>query len=353
MRRPFLLLSLVLAGCGASAPVRVASVPVEPVADVELAPVAVAAPEIVEIEPSEPPPSARDRIVRRSVYEGERVAEWELQNGLTVVYTWDDDAADYHARLEAPGGWASLDPAASSRLRTAAPVRWGALGGAVGPDRRRATGRADRLADVLGAVVEAFEASGGVADAFDRPEAFTLFVAGPVAWEWAEATVAGPVATVRGRGRFTSAPAEAARQPGEPAALRARADWDDWPAALVAGEVVAERVGARVQTTFDGRFATLTTDAEPAGALGAASRAEVEAARDRAALRAATPLGRLDAVAALWAVPGRFRPAHPPEEAASLPARIARVSPARVDAALRRWAGAAPTAGFFDPPADV
>ena len=346
-----------LVGCATSAP-PVASPPVPPVAVVvepaEVEPVAAGPSDGVRAEEDVFVPglgAEAGAVVRRSVYETARVAEWELPNGLRVVYAWDADADGYAALLRAPLGWRALASPPPSLDGD-----WGPLAATLGPDARTASGQADRLSDLLDAVADLL---GGAADepgrralgaAFDRPSAFTLFLHGRPGSEWVEGAVAGRLGRVRG-GLATVLPGRDARRAGAAAevAATARASWDDWPSALVLGAALEAR-GASLREVADGQLAA----AAPSGAalraaLAPLSDAEARGARGRVLQAAASPSVLLRSLAYLYSLPGEHRPARAPSAVRDLAGRLARTPPDRVDA-LRARLAAAPAETLPLPP---
>ena len=299
MRLSLFALAAALTGCTATAPIRVEPVAPEPAPNVDLGPIDQPEPEIADIEPPEPPQAPRERIIRRAVFEVERVAAWELANGVTVVYGWEPGTAGYTAELDgvAPAG--------------------GASGGVV---LRAAADRAAPLVRVAADAIRTRSTMGPV----------TLALVGPLSWEWVEAAVAEMAeAGVRSG---SAAPSSAVVD------AQATVEWADVPAFLVAAEIVRQRVGAvgSVGAVVRGRGQILTGVAAPP--LSPPTRTEVDAAREVVSAYLRTPAGRAEALRTLWAAPGRYRPARPPAEARALARRTAAVSPAAVAAVLRRLA---------------
>ncbi|WP_420457571.1 hypothetical protein [Rubrivirga sp.] len=401
MRPAIVLFVLVGAGCASTAPEPVAAPPavvtaVEPPAS---APILVE-PEPVEPAPVVPPPVLERRIDRRAVYEQAGAVEWTLANGLTVVYVQEPEAEAYRAAVRAPGGWASLPPAAADRF-VGAQGSWGALAARVEPDRREAVGEAEGLATLVADVaalfsdppsvvvapdpldalaprrgrdrVPAFDpdaARQALADAFDRPSDFRVFLSGSVGREWVEPLVAERLA-VAGRGaRFgplleTPPAVRAESTTSGPAAgtvfeADVAAGWDDLPAVLTLERALADRVGtdASVSLRLDaaaGRARLRIASAGAASLLDPLDADALRRARDAAARDAAGPAGRLRAFATLYEVPGRFRPALRPDQAARLADAIERTPPARVADLLRRLAASpdAATVTVLPQPSDA
>ncbi|WP_412063277.1 hypothetical protein [Rubrivirga sp. IMCC45206] len=367
-----LLLVLVVAGCATATPpivatpapeVRAEPPPPPPVRVVE-------APVVEEILPPEPPVAPRLRIDRRAVYPDARATEWTLANGLVVVYV-QSEVEGYWIRVDGPGGLASLSPDVAAGVAASGHPQWGQLTGRVGLDRRVATGRADGLTDALGAVRALFDQAptafvqpragdlalpslglppGGTqgataADAFDRPSTFRVFLSGSAGAEWVEAAIANDLAPTRGRRalamldrpRFVRLDTLDTRGP---AVLEAAvdADWDDLAATRILEQALADRADVTLSLT-GGRLTLRAVDGpSPADLFAPLADTAVRAARDAAEVEARSPAARLAAFADLYAVPGRYRPARRPHDAAALADQIARTPPARVAALLRRFA---------------
>ena len=349
-----LLLALAIAASGCvrtAAPVVVIAPP--PVREVEPPPglpePALPTPEVVDLEPLEPPPTPRLQIDRRAVYEQAGVVEWTLANGLTVVYLHEPGADAYRVRVQAPTGWADLPATARGRYADAVDVPWSPLIASVEPSRRVAKGQADRVTDLVDAVAALFTETppaggGAVAEAFDRPASFVVALSGAAEREWIEPVIATRLASLRGRdsgfGPILDAPEPVA------SALRSEvaATWEDLPAAAVLAQALADRDRA-ARLTFDGHDSRVRLSVD-----GPASRADtfrpftddaLRQARATAAGEAATPDGRLTALATLYEIPGAFRPARRPDEAVTLADRIERTPPDRVATLLRQLADAA------------
>lgn len=358
--RPTVLLLLIAAasGCVTSAPASViAPAPrveavVEPPAPPLVRVVEVA--EVVEIAPVEPPPVPERRIDRRSVYEQAGVTEWTLANGLTVVYLHDPDADLYRVRVQAPAGWAALPASMRAPFRTREVAAWGELLAWVEPTRRVAVARAETLAELLAPIPRLFSgapdtpAAGAVASAFDRPGAFVVVMSGPAEREWVEPVIATQLATFPGRdagfGPRLETPDPIAT---DGLVATVRAEWDDLPAVAIASRVLAERGGrgdaARLDLDPASRTALLLVEPllTQAELLQLATEDAIRAARGATARSAATPEGRLLALAMLYEVPGDVRPARQPLDALALPDRVERTPPARVLDLFRRLADAA------------
>jgi hypothetical protein len=294
------------------------------------------------------------RIDRRSVYEQAGVAEWTLANGLTVVYLHDPASEEYHARLQSPTGWASLPASMQSTFHEGGTAKWGVVEGRVEPSRRVATVRASTLASLVNSIEPLFSrppdepGAGAVASAFDRPAQFVLVMVGPAGREWVESVIAMGVATVRGRDS-SFGPALDSAEPIASGGFVSEIDagWDDVPPITILDRLL-QGWGGRgdaARLDFDASTGTARLWIEPAltpaELLQLSSERAILAAREAAARAAASPHGRLLALATLYEVPGDFRPARAPLEALSLPSRIARTSPDRVADFLRRLAEAA------------
>lgn len=359
MRAFSLVLLLGAVGCASSAP-PVVERPAPPAP--RPSPVVVAPPtpepeldevevEIVE-EPEVVPGAEREQVVRRSVFETARVAEWELASGLRVVYAWDADADGYMASMTAPGGWRSL-PAGAAPVATRG--RWGDVDAEVGPEARIASVRSDRLDDVLDGIAAVFREDpdvGGraLALAFDRPEAFTLVLHGSMGWEWAERAVGARLGVLAGRrpliDRTTRERRDQARVEGDPeSSLRAEipVTWTDFPTVVVLIEALTARAGRPLSLAVEpgGRLALHAPDARTLREwLAPLSDADLREARSRSARDVAAPEGLVVALGALYALPGDFRPVRPPAEARALTDRVQRMPPDRVEALRQRLAAA-------------
>ena len=309
---PFVL-ALTLAGSGCVATATVEPPPPPPTVRVEADPNPVPVriePEPVEVIPVEPPPTPRLRIAQRSVYESDRTAVWRLENGLTVVYAWDDGAADYAYRVSQPRSQRSSPAEATVQ---------------VGRARTGQVGQADRLDDALDRLAEAL-AGGGTVEA-------VALLSGPLGWEWVEPGVATVLGGVR-----RSDPGRGASQA---AVAQVEAGWADYPALWVVGALVQARLraGDEVALTVDPASGTASLSGPvPDYALAPALDDEVRRARDAAR----EPAARLTALDALFQLPGSFRPARPVSDARALADRVAAVSPQAVNQLLARLARAAP-----------
>ena len=385
MRPAVLLFALVGAGCASTAPEPVLSPPADvvPVPPPTPTPIRIE-PEVVEPVPVVPPPVPERRIDRRAVYEQAGAVEWTLENGLTVVYVQDPGADGYRALVRAPTGWAGLPTAVADRFVGLGEASWGELTARVGPDGREAGGASPGLEALVGDVAALFSDApsvvvtpdplGGLAprrgrfrlppadpdaarqafaDAFDRPADFRVLLTGSVGWEWVEPLVAARLAG-RGRGaRFGPAvethPSVRADSTGTGPTAGAvfeadvSAGWDDLPALWTLERALADRAGDRARVTLAldaaagrARLRVVGADAAPLLApfdVDALRRARTAAARD-----AATPAGRVRAFATLYEVPGAYRPARRPDEAARLADAIERTPPDRAADLLRRLA---------------
>lgn len=393
MRPLVLLLFLVFgAGCaGSAAPL----VPL-PVPDIEReAPPPAPVPVAVEVEvvqpPVVPPPVPERRIARRAVYEDAGLIEWTLENGLTVVYV-QYPVEGYHARLDAPTGWAGLPESDRPAYAHIGAGRWGALTARLGPGSREAVGESDSLSDLVESIrslltsppdaVDSFDmvadaaprwglvlpetrADGGarrLAEAFGQPAAFTVVLVGALGPEWIEPMIASWL-SVRPGGGPTFERADPATQGDQPLPAGWRgvvsewevsAGWEDRPAALLLREILAARAGrdARADLWFDAARETLrlrlasATSSNERALHAPLQAAEVEVARRRAVDRAASAAGVADAVSELYGLRGRFRPARRPEDPAVLAAAIARTPAGRLDALLQRLLASPDTARF-------
>ena len=352
------LLIAVVGGCATGAPASVVAPVAEAVVVIDPPPPppvrVVDAPEVIEIAPVEPPPVPERRIDRRSIYEQAGVTEWTLANGLTVVYLHDPDADAYRMRVQAPAGWASLPAPMRAPFRERETAAWGELLGRVEPTRRVALARAETLADLVGTIPLLFSrpsdapASEAVASAFDRPSEFVAVISGPAEREWVEPVIARELATFPGRDSGFGPHLESP-EPILSSGLVAEvgAGWDDYPAVAIASHLLRTKSGRGEAARLDLYPATGTVRllVEPlltqAELFQLATEDAIRTARAESVRAAASPEGRLFALAMLYEVPGDFRPAHPPLDALSLPDRIERTPPARVVALLRRLAAAA------------
>ncbi|WP_412067739.1 hypothetical protein [Rubrivirga sp. IMCC43871] len=368
-----LLLALAAAGCATSTPPLVATPAPEARVDLPAPPPVrvVETPVVEELLPPEPPQAPRLRIDRRAVYPDAQATEWTLANGLVVVYV-QGEAEGYTVRVDGPGGLANLPPALAADLAESGSARWGPLSAHVGLDRRVASGWADGIADALGAVRALFERSpdgtpharaedlahpslgpppsrgprsASIGDAFDRPEAFRVFLHGSAGADWVEAAVANELGAIRGRpplalleeARFDRRDTLAARGPAVTEAA-VDAEWDD----LAPARIVALALADRADVTLSLASGRLTVRAvgghAPADLFAPLADTALRAARDAAEAEARQPAAVLAAFADLYAQPGQFRPARRPQDAARLADQIARTPPARVAALLRRLA---------------
>ena len=335
--RPALLLTAVLAGCAAPAPLVVAP-PAEVTAPPRLPPVTTTADPPVVTDPVEPRGAAREEVVERRVYEEARVAEWTLANGVTVVYAWDVGADQYTVRLDG----AESDPAPSPGL-----AGWGALRARVGSGLRTARGSAVRLDSVLSDVAAVFTRRPDtgdpvVASAFDRPSAFTVVIHGARSWTWVEGAVGRTLSRVRGRASVPPLAAPVARI-SRPVTV----DADDLAAVAALDALVRTRTGEAALSVGPGGRRSLQSSR--AGALDdAVPDAAIRAARSTAAAEAESGGGVVDALARLYALPGRFRPVRPPQVVRDLPGEIGRTPPERVRTLLDRLRSALPSPSASD-----
>lgn len=302
MRVPFLLLTLGLAGCAASAPpvtaprvpVIVAPPPPEPIL-VETQPV-----EVVPVEPAETP---RRRIAQRSVFEDARIAEWVLENGLTVLYAWDDGADGYAVQLTRTGSPSQGEGAVPAGLL------------------RRQTG--GTLAEALSAARDA------IADAGGPLGSVLVAMHGSASFEWIEPLVARDLGALAPR-----AGASAAAPPRGQASLA----WADLPDAFVLAALLGDGASGPL-LILDGAEQALRL---PASRPGRADAGEIRDARERAARFAEAPLGVLLALDVVYRLPGRYRPARSPADVRLLADRIRRVPPQRVAEWLGRLTPSSP-----------
>ena len=350
----YLALLVVASGCAAGgAPIVVIAPP--PAATVEpperLPGPATPRPEVVDLSPVVPPETPKLQIDRRTVYEQVGVTEWTLANGLTVVYRHEPDGDRYRVRVQAPTGWADLPATMRAPYVEAEGTTRGPLVLAVEPHRRVAVGRSETLTDLVDAVASLFSgeppasASGAVARAFDRPASFLVVLSGRAEREWVEPVIANELAQLRGRDNSFGPVLEAPDPIASALTAEARATWDDLPATAILSRALAVRAGAGVQVSYDaasGRVYLRADVGTPRDDLFRPfSDDALRRARSDSAADAASPDGRLLALATLYEVPGTFRPARRPTEAITLPERIARTPPDRVAALLRQLAGAA------------
>ena len=308
---PLSLVVAVASGCMATAPPPLAPERAEPPVVTVETPAAVPIriePQPVEGPPPTPPPTPERRIATRSVFEQDRVAVWTLENGLTVVYAWDDSARAYASRVSYVGP-------------PVEPARALVLGGA----RTAAVDGGERLDDVLAGAAETVARVGA--------SGARVFLHGPLGPEWVEPAVAAVLGTVAA-GRPLAAPAPADR-PG----IDVR--WDDLPALAVAATVVHERApGASLVYDSAAGRASLGPNV-PASALAPVSDAAARETSGALSVRAdASAPALLFALDALFQLPGRFTPGRPVSEARDLRERVGRVPPGRVNALLSRLARA-------------
>lgn len=322
MRVGLLSCLFVLAGCASSAvpAVTVGTTQVIEEPPPPPPPILVEDAEIESITPLTPQPTPRHRIVRRSVFEQARVAEWTLANGLTVVYHWDSQKTGYHVVVRGQ----DLDSIRADASRTVD----GGLTVTAGPGVRLARGDAESLGALVASVGALFSRTR--AEAFAPPSASLLVVSGPLEWEWVESTLAG----LAEAGSDQGASPTLDRASWQPA-------WDDVPALRIAAEIVAVRAddpeaGERLRA---GGPLAVTGDSSLALRLFAPVPSEAfESARQAAERQARAPAGTLDALLDLYAAPGRHRPPQPPSRAFDVPRRIASTTRAGVDALLARFA---------------
>ena len=326
MRPLFVLLALTaLAGCASTVP------PPPPPPEVVLQPPPAPAPVPVQVEtvpmetgPPEPPAVLERVIAQRSVYESDRVAEWTLDNGLTVLYAWDDGAAEYTVRASVPG---DRLPGDQSGDRATEPVTL-----AVGLHRHSVTARASRLDEAVAAAVDAL---GGAA-----PAGAVVLLHGGLGPEWVEPVVAEQL----GRLRRRLAPA------APPTRSVLDADWSDLPALLVVAQVLRERSAPSdpLALVFDPATGDLRLEARASSRrlldawLAPAAPDVLRSARDAAAAAARQPAGVLLALDALYQLPGAYRPARPVADARALADRVARATPEQAGALLARLSAANP-----------
>ena len=302
MRLALTALAVVASGCMASAPPP-APRPAPPPASVEVEapPVRVIAvePTVPEPRPVVPPPTPTRRIAQRSVYEQDRVAVYTLENGLTVVYAWDADAAEYASRVSHVGPTA---PSASGLV--------------VGSARSAVEGSGPRLDDVLDGVAQTVARVGA--------SGTRVFVSGALEPEWVEPAVADVLGNVAA-GRQLAAPV------GETAGVDV--DWAELPALVVAAALAAERTpGASV--LYDPATGRASARGTSASTLAPASDAQARQARGSLSDGSAADL--LLALDALFQLPGRYTPARPVSDARAVRDRVARVPPGQVNDLLAR-----------------
>ena len=326
MIRCVLLLSLAaLTACAGSAP----SVPVTPapkpvVEAMPLPPPPPPAP--IEVAPPAetpivPPPSPRLRISQRSVYEQDRAVRWQLENGLTVWYAWDESATGYTALVT---GQVRSSPSPAAPLQPAGLLLF------------TASDRIDEALDRVRASIDAARVP--LAEA-------TVAIHGSLSAEWVEAAVAESLGALRGR-----LPANASRGDGSRQSS-VDAGWDDLAALAVVATLLEDRSPspgdvALVYDAAAGRATLLAGgDGEALGRLLApGAEGEIRDARSRAARRAESGPGVVVSASLLEHLPGRHQPARPPSEIRDLPGRIERTPPGRVNALLARLAAALPPA---------
>ena len=303
MRALPLFLAVALTGCWSTAPTVLTPAP--PTVRVE-PPAPDPQPVLVERQPAEPvpttpPPVPKRRIAQRSIFEAERVTEWTLENGLTVIYAWDEAATGYAALVTGPSGGVLADGSGVSSASTRLQVS------------------ADRLDVVVGQATDVL-AELGVAQA-------TVLLHGPLDGEWIEPTVAADL------GRLPSS-AGAPSPTSPPTGIVVAADWDDLPALHVVAALLARRPGAS-GVMFDAARGRATL-ARGAVSLDPATPDEIREARSLAARHSREPEAALATLDALYHLPGPFRPRAP---------RLRRPRPRRphrADAARARRRAAGP-----------
>ena len=310
----FLLTAMV--GCASSAPEITRS---EPPAIREVAfepqPIPVASrPMIAEIEGRSVPETPKRVIARRSAYPAAGLVEWTLTNGLLVVYRHAPALDEYTA---------VLSPLAAADL-----------------EAERSVIANTRLSSVLEDVERRFAPSSRGADGGSRalgaPSGYAFVLTGPTPWEWIERDLAIRLSRVVG---LEDVPAP--RAPSR--SWRAPVDWDEWPAYLLASQVVLERLPSATfayDATSERAYLALSEDVDSIQverALARATEAEMRSAREMAVRYWSSPSGVVAALATLYRVSGTFRPARAPENALDVAARIARMPPGRVDDILRRF----------------
>ena len=345
MRTLSALVVLALAGCAGTPPT--VAPPPPTVAVFELPPpprmVVVALAEMIEVEPVEPPPVQEMRIDRRSVFEQAGAVEWTLANGLTVVYVEDETAVGYHARVVAPTGASSFTLGRAAVFRRGDPT-WGTLTARIEAGERVATGASDGLQSLLDDAARLLTSTPDASQG-DRGEALfevtrhvRVFLLGSRDRAWIEPAVAATLGALRPE---NDALGSSAATDGDPSV---RGDWDDLPAIWVLDAALAERAGPGTRVRFDamaGRIRLESDGGTPRPVLLARfDDADLRRARDQAARTAASPSARLEAFSALYGLPGTFRPARNPVDAARLPERIARTPPSAAADLLRRLAAA-------------
>ncbi len=271
------------------------------------------------------PPTVLERVIaRRSVYESDRVAEWTLDNGLTVIYAWDDDAAEYAMRASIPG---DRLPSGHTNDRTTEPVTL-----AVGLHRQSVTAQAPRLDEAVAMAVDAL-GSGAPADA-------VVLLHGALGPEWVEPVVAEQLGRLRRRQPPATSPTRRALD----------ADWSDLPALMVVAQVLRARSAPSdpLALVFDPATGDLRLEARASsrrlldGWLVPATPAVLRSAKDAAAQGARQPAGLLLALDALYQLPGTYRPARPVADARALADRVARTPPEQVAKLLARLDAATP-----------
>ncbi len=305
-----------LAGCTASAPVTLPP----PAAPVRVVAPPAPPPLLVETEPPdlgpiEPPAAPPRRISQRSEFQDDRVTQWTLATGLTVLYAWDEDATGYAMQVSqtgSPGGVCLIDGHAHESVLTA-----------------------EGVALAVQAARDQIEALGlTIAET-------TVTLHGAILPEWVEAEVATTLGAVRRATPTRSADRD------RPAQASAEADWAGLGALMVAAALVSERLAPAdavhlVYDAADGR-AELRVESlsQDVGRLLASGDAgETRRARTHASQAAASGLGVTTALHQLSRLPGRFQPARPPSDVRALPGLIERTSPDRVNAILARLATA-------------
>lgn len=390
-----LLLGAALSACGVSAPaVPVAPAPVEP-EPVEAAPPPPEAEPLPEPEPPPPLPEApRGSIESRSLYPQIRAASWTLANGLRVVVK-QTEGGPFILTGRAPQGTGGLDTPEAARLGAAvAGATWDGLAVTLSASGLRFAGEAEGLDDAIDVLVgvlargpKAWAPPDGPPVALSptdapmplpdlspaegaalaqavlaRPEAFTVVLVGPADPEAVEGVVGRALAGLPPRRGAALGSGQTAARLGAPRALegdggssfvevRAPASWTDLPAILVTQAVLRERAeSASVRLDPEGGLveARASTEAAVDALFGPASEADVRDAR--AALRRAPARAWADALTALFAEPGDWRPARRPEAAADAVARAEAVSVEAVNALLRRLAESPSRATFLARP---
>lgn len=305
MRPSLFLFAFALGGCASTAVVP--PPPPPPAVRVEAVPNPV--PVVIETQPAEavaaePPPTPRMRITERSIYEQDRVAVWTLDSGLTVVYAWDDGAAQYTSLMSYPG---------ESTLPES--------GLSFGLDRTVLVYKKQRLDDALEQVTQIARRV--------RPDETIVLLHGPIGPEWVEPAMASTLGTV---------PHWVRLDPRAPPALRgADVEWADWPSLAVAARLVRERDSLGTVRVDPSVGRALVTGTKGAPVLDPSDN-QIRQERADAVDAARSPEGLLTVLDALFQLDGRFRPARPVSEARAFADRIERAPPDRVKAMLSRLA---------------